>query len=134
MANGLYDKGRQAFLEGTIAAGTDTLKVALVTNGYTPDTSSHQYYTSISASVVGTPQTLTSVTTTNGVLDATDVTFSAVNAGSTVNYYVIYKDTGDTATSPLLVIFDTATGLPLTTNGGDISIAWDNGSNKIFRL
>ena len=32
---------------------------------------------------------------------------------------VIYKDTGTEATSPLLAMIDTATGLPITPNGGD---------------
>jgi len=29
---------------------------------------------------------------------------------------------------------DTATGLPITPNGGDIIITWDNGTNRILRL
>jgi hypothetical protein len=29
---------------------------------------------------------------------------------------------------------DAATGLPLTPNGGDVTIQWDNGANKIFKL
>jgi hypothetical protein len=47
---------------------------------------------------------------------------------------VIYKDTGTAATSPLIAYIDTATGLPVTPNGGDITVTWDNGSNKIFKL
>jgi hypothetical protein len=57
MANALYDKGRQAFLEGSIAYLTDTIKVALVTNGYTPNLSTHQFYSDLTpgSNVVGTP-------------------------------------------------------------------------------
>ena len=44
------------------------------------------------------------------------------------------KDTGTSGTSPLIAIFDVATGLPVTPNGGDISLAFDDGSDKIFRL
>lgn len=83
--------------------------------------------------MVGTPQTLTSKTVTGGVLDAADVTFSAVPTAA-VKYCAIYKDTGSAATSPLIALFDTAAGLPVSTNGGDIIIAWDNGANKIFKL
>lgn len=36
--------------------------------------------------------------------------------------------------SPLIAYIDTATGLPVTPNGGDITIAWDSGANKIFKL
>ncbi len=34
----------------------------------------------------------------------------------------------------LIAYIDTATGMPVTPNGGDITIAWDNGANKIFKL
>jgi len=36
--------------------------------------------------------------------------------------------------SPLIAYIDTATGLAVTPNGGDITIAWDSGANKIFKL
>lgn len=36
--------------------------------------------------------------------------------------------------SPLIAFIDTATGLPVTPNGGDITVAWDSGANKIFKL
>ena len=41
---------------------------------------------------------------------------------------------GTEATSPLIAYIDTATGLPITPNGGDIIVTWDNGTNKIFRV
>ncbi len=136
MANALYDLGRQAFLEGSIAYLTDTIKVALVKNTYTPNTSTHQFYSDLTpaSNVVGTSQTLASKTSTSGVANAANITFTAVTSGSTVSYLAIYKDTGVTTTSPLIALIDTATGLPVSTNGGDITIAWDTGSNKIFKL
>ena len=94
MANALYPKWKQALLEFTANNDLDgqTVKVALVTAGYTYS-SSDQYYSSVSASVVGTPQTLGSKTFTNGVFDAADVTFTSVS-GSQVVSLVIYIDTG----------------------------------------
>jgi hypothetical protein len=136
MADALYDLGRQKFLEGSIAYLTDTIKVALVKSTYTPNLSTHQFYSDLTpgTNVIGTPQTLASKTSTNGVADAADVTFTAVSAGSTVSYVAIYKDTGTASTSPLIALIDTGVGLPVMTNGGDISVTWDNGSLKIFRL
>lgn len=134
MANSLYSKARQAFLDATIDLPTDTIKAALVTNGYTPNLSTHDFYDDVSANVVGTPQTLGTKTITDGVFDAADVTFTAVASGSTVNYILIYKDTGTPSTSPLIALIDTATGLPVLTNGGNITITWDNGANKIFAI
>jgi len=46
----------------------------------------------------------------------------------------IYKDTGTESTSYLIANINSATGLPVTPNGGDIIVQWDNGSNKIFKL
>ncbi|MDX7770990.1 hypothetical protein SJR62_14370 [Aeromonas caviae] len=133
MANTLYDKGREKFLTGAINASADTLKCALIKDTYAPTLGSDEFFSTLSSHVAGTPQTLTSKTVTGGVLDAADVTFSAVPTAA-VKYCAIYKDTGSAATSPLIALFDTAAGLPVSTNGGDIIIAWDNGANKIFKL
>ncbi|WFC12719.1 hypothetical protein [Aeromonas salmonicida] len=133
MANALYDKGREKFLTGAINASADTLKCALIKDTYAPTLASDEFYSTLLAHVVGTPQTLTSKTVTAGVLDAADVTFLAVPTAA-VKFCAIYKDTGTAATSPLIALFDTAAGLPVSTNGGDIIIAWDNGANKIFKL
>jgi hypothetical protein len=121
VANTLYDLGRQAFLSGSVAYLTDTIKVALVDTGTYTFSQAHQFQSSLTG-VVGTAQTLGTKTATNGVADAADSTFTAVT-GATVEALVIYKDTGSAAT-----------GLPVTPNGGDITIVWDNGTNKIFKL
>lgn len=114
---------------GTNVAGSG----AYTSGGYALNLTTTQYYADVDAGVVGTPQTLGTVTTTNAALDAADVTFTAVS-GSVVDIGVIYKDTGSAATSPLLHFEDDYTGLPVTPNGGDITYAFDNGVNKIFRL
>lgn len=135
MANTLYDFARQRFLEAQINWMTDTIKVLLVDTGaYTPQTSVHQYLSDIptSARIAG-PVTLTSKATTGGAADAADVTFTAVS-GASIESIIIYADTGTESTSPLIAYIDTATGLPITPNGGDIIVTWDNGTNKIFKV
>ncbi len=135
MANTLYDYARQRFLEAQINWMTDTIKVVLVDNGaYTPQTSVHQYLSDIptSARIAG-PVTLTSKATTGGAADAGDITFTAVS-GTSIEAIIIYVDSGAEATSPLIAFIDTATGLPITPNGGDIIVTWDNGTNKIFKV
>ena len=135
MANTLYDFARQRFLEAQINWMTDTIKVLLVDTGaYTPQTAVHQYLSDISGSArIAGPVTLTSKTTTGGAADAADVTFTSVT-GPSIEAIVIYIDTGTESTSPLVAFIDTATGLPITPNGGDIIVTWDNGANKIFKL
>lgn len=135
MANALYDKGRQKFLEGGINWLSDTIKVLLVDTGlYTVNLATHEFLSDIPvASRVGTAQTLAGKTSTGGVADANDVTFNTVT-GNSVEALVIYKDTGVETTSPLIAYIDTATGLPITPNGGNINVVWDNGASKIFKL
>ena len=135
MANALFDKARQRFLEGQFNWLTDTIKVILVDTGaYTPQTAIHQYLADITLSArIAGPVTLTSKATTGGAADGADVTFTSVS-GPTIEAIVIYRDTGTEATSPLIAYIDTATGLPITPNGGDIIVTWDNGANKIFKL
>jgi len=133
MANKLYPKGREAFLAGDLDWDANNIKVVLVTSGYTYS-DAHQYLSSIAGgNRVATSGNLASKTVTEGVADAADVTFSAVS-GSQVTQFVIYQDSGVEGTSRLIAHIDTASGLPLTPNGGDITITWDNGNNKIFKL
>lgn len=133
MANAMYELGREGFLAGSISWSGDTIKAALVdTSAYTVNLTTHQYYSSVSG-VVGTPQTLGTKTVSLGVADAADVTYTALT-GNSCEAIVIYKDTGVAGTSPLIAYIDTATNLPVTPNGGDVGISWDNGANKIFKL
>ena len=135
MANTLYDFARQRFLEGQFNWLTDTIKVYLVDTGaYTPQTAIHQYLSDINTSArIAGPVTLTSKTTTGGAADGADVTFTAVS-GASIEAIVIVSDSGSESTSPLIAYIDTATGLPITPNGGDIIVTWDNGTNKIFKV
>jgi hypothetical protein len=132
MANVIYPKAKEAFLSQnpSIDLDTDTIKVALVDTGVYTYSAAHQYYSSVSG-VVGTPATLSNKSITNGVFDADDVTFSGVT-GNTVEAAILYKDTGNPATSPLIAFFDTGTGLPITPNGGNINLTFN--ASGIFAL
>ncbi|MEM0374078.1 MAG: hypothetical protein QXO96_05965 [Sulfolobales archaeon] len=135
MANALYDKGRQAFLEGDIDWINDDIRVILIdTADYTVNLSTHDFLDDVpSVARVAVSSSLTGKTATDGVADANDVTFSSVT-GDASEALIIYKHTGTESTSNLIAYIDTATGLPVTPNGGDINIVWDNGANKIFKL
>jgi hypothetical protein len=133
MANALYGKGREKFLTGDIAWDTDNIKASLVDTGtYTVAIDTHEFYSDLSG-VVADSGNLASKTVALGVADAADVTFGSVT-GATVEAVVIWKDTGTASTSPLIAYIDTATNLPITPNGGDITVAWDSGANRIFKL
>lgn len=133
--NLLYDRGRQSFLEGGIAWLTDNIKAILIDTGtYTPNFTTDQFRSDIPGGAqVSTSPNFTSKTSTAGVADADDITFTAVPATS-VEAVVLFQDTGTAATSRLIAYLDSVTGLPATTNGGDVIIQWSNGPNKIFKL
>lgn len=134
MANAIYPLYKQALLDGdsNIDLNDGTVKVALVDTGTYTYSSAHDFYDDVSAGVVGTPQTIANTTVTNGLFDGDNVTFTAV-AGNTVEALVIYIDTGVPGTSRLVAYIDTGvTGLPVTPNGGDITITWN--ASGIFQL
>lgn len=135
MANALFDKGRQRYLEGQFTWTTDTIKAVLVDTGtYTVNLSAHEFLSDVgSGARISTSGAFTSKTATGGAADAADITFTSVT-GASIEAIIIYKDTGSDATSPLIAFIDTATGLPITPNGGDIIVTWDNGPNRIFKL
>ena len=135
MANTLYDHGREGFLDGSIDWDTDDIRAILIdTNDYTVDLDAHDNLDDIPAGArVAVSGALTGKTVTDGVADANDVTWSAVT-GDQSEAIVLYKHTGTESTSRLIAYIDSATGLPVTPNGGDIEIQWDAGADKIFKL
>lgn len=136
MANFLYDKAREEFLAGDLSWRDDVIKAVLVDTGAAtiPGVSdATPFLSDIASGVVSTSGSFSGKTFASGVADADDVTFAAVS-GATVEALVIFKDTGVAATSRLIAVIDTATGLALTPNGADAVMRWDNGANKIFKL
>ena len=134
MANALFNPYKASRLteSPSVNMASDTIRIALVDTGTYTFNANDQYYSSVSSAVVGTPVTLASKTTTNGVFDAADVTFTSVS-GSSVEALVVYKDTGVAATSPLIAWIDTvSSGLPVTPNGGDIDVQFN--ASGIFAI
>lgn len=134
MANAIYPLYKQALLDASsnVDVNDGTVKVALIDTDDVSYSASHDMYDDISAAVVGTPQTIGNTTVTAGTFDGDNVTFSAVS-GDQCEALIIYIDTGTPSTSRLVAYIDTGvTGLPITPNGGDITITWDN--DGIFTL
>jgi len=137
MANSLYDKGRSEFLKALIdwTAGGITVKLHLIDTGvYTVDLTNHDFEDDISGDIA--TATITSRTSINspedGTGDAADTTFTSVT-GAESEALVIWRDTGTPATSPLIGWIDTfASGMPVTPNGGDITVQWN--ASGIFKL
>lgn len=132
MANALYPKGKEVILDETITLSSGTIKAALL-RSYTYS-SAHEDVADITGAggtVVATT-TLASKTFTSGVFDANDVTWTAVANGAACDNFVLYQDGATDADRRLIMFVDAYANLPVTPNGGDITIEWDSGSNKIF--
>lgn len=138
MANAIYPLFKQSLLAGDANADldnnttTDGPFVALVDTGTYTYSAAHQFFSSLSG-IVGTDQRISTPTVTTGTFDGDNVTYTAVS-GATVEALVIYrKNAGANTTWRLVTYIDTSvTGLPVTPNGGDISITWN--ASGIFTL
>lgn len=142
MANALFDPGREGFLDGTIDYDTAVIKVSLI-RSYT-FSAAHKFVSDVTTAggaLHGTAGTLASKTVTSGVADAADLTYTAVASNASNHSLLVYQASAvaggaDVAATAQRVIayIDTGTNFPIVPNGGDVTIAWDNGANKIFKL
>ena len=135
MANALFSFFKEQLLQATVDLD-DSIKLVFVDHADdTPVPATDDFLDDIlSAARVATSGALASKTFTGGVFDAADITVTAVS-GDPFESIVIYDDTPATdATKDLIAFIDTATGLPFTPSGGDITVQWDSGASKIFAL
>lgn len=146
MANKFYNKGLEGFASAEIDWVDDTIRAFLVDSAnYTPDMANHDYLDDIptnarfgnsGSSTRGNAPALSSKTLTNGILDAANTVFTSMTPAATVcEYLVIFKDDGVAdSSSRLICLIDTMTGLPVTFNGANITISWNDGTDKIAKL
>lgn len=135
----LYNPFKGKGYDGTdIDLVNDTIKVALVGTGYTPsaahdfwdDVSANESsgggYTAGGAALASKTWSLSSNTYT---FDAADTSWTITSA-LTARYAVIYKDTGNSATSPLIGYVDLDGTFQLAS--GTLTITWN--ASGIFTL
>lgn len=136
MASVVYPKYKEALLTGSsdISLTTGTVKVIGIDTADYTYSAAHDFLDDVAAAArVGTATLTSGKAVTSGVFDADDVTMSTVS-GDQFEALIIYIDTGVEATSRLVAYIDSGTGLPFTPSGGNITITWDSGANKIFAL
>jgi len=151
MANYLYDTGRQGFLTTvTVGAFTgqidwvnDTFGVALLDNSTVDFSAGQATYASVqdiltqdgNALFARTTLTNTTGITGDGTASADDAVFTAVPGPGEAEAVIIYRDNATVDADNVLVAYiDSATNLPVTLNGGDVTVVWDAGSGRIFKL
>jgi len=140
MANLLTDTGREGFLvasQGWKAGSVPATHVPYIIGSMGNAPGGIVFLSDITSAVWRARGTyLTTKTTASGIADADDTTLVGVgSAGSaTAVSVILVNETGASQTSLVTAVVDVATGLPFLPNGGDVSVAWDNGANKIFKL
>lgn len=136
MANALFDRGRQAFLDGEIAWSSDLIKLIIVDHtDDTPVVATDEDLADIDAGArVATSAAFGTKTVVDGTADAADIVLASIT-GDAADSIVIYFDSTVEATSLLIAFIDTATGLPTPVlSSTTVTITWDSGADKIFTL
>lgn len=124
MANRRYDRcGKLAATAGINWVAGD-MKVALLIAAYSFDATAHQFVTDLGANIVARSLNLTGKTDVAGILKSDAASFPALT-GARCLYAVVFVDTGSDATSSLLYYIDTATNLPGTPIGIDVTCQFD---------
>jgi len=133
MANAVYPtyKGfiltAAASISLNVNDATDGPFVALIDTGTYTYSAAHDFESDLSGKV-GTDQRITTptVAAATGLFDGDNVTFTAVS-GATVEALVVYRHNAGANTTWKLVFYEDTgvTGLPVTPNGGDITITWN---------
>ena len=131
MADALYDASKVDMLDGTWTdwASGNVGAILYDVGAGGAFSASDTDYTDVSAGKVGTAVDVGGrAVLSDGSADCNTITFSSVT-GSESEAVILYRYTGGTADSPtgttLIAYIDSATNLPVTPNGGDISMTID---------
>lgn len=147
MANVLYDVARKEFASKGIDWNNDSLAMLLIARDgttYNVDVTHTKALDNIPLAArnygEGTPAAYyegipipNPTVSDNGACRCTNITFETIGASNNTNpikAVVIYRTTDDTP----IAYLDSATGLPITPNGGAIIVVPDAGTNGLFRL
>lgn len=113
-----YGKAGQHIALGDLDWASDTVKIAFVTSGYTPDRGNHEFFSDITNEIAGSGGytsggfALTGkaasydATTREYRFDADDVNIAALTPSAPFRYGIIYKDTGTAGTSILIALLN----------------------------
>jgi hypothetical protein len=142
MANAVYPIYKTALMSAssnvslTVDDATDGPFCSLIDTNDVAYSAAHDFYDDVVAANVGTTQRITTPTVGSvsaGTFDGANLTYTAVS-GDVCEALIIYRhNSGANTTWRLVVYLDTSvTGLPVTPNGGDITVTWSG--SGIFTL
>jgi hypothetical protein len=137
MSNFVYDKTKEAILNGDIDFSSKIFKLLFInTDLYPVDRANDLYVSDVpSQAIVSTSVQLSNITNSNGTIDAEDVVFSfPPNTG--FDAIVLFQQGSSNFNSILISYIDTAEGLPFEAVSTSVTgtIAWSNSLTKILSL
>lgn len=136
MTQAKYAKCNQSLGKSEINLETDDIRVIFIDAAdYTVDLVNDQFLSDVAvgARVAVSTTLLSTVMDATGAFDAADIVVSGVT-GDEFEAVLLYVHTGVDATSRLISYDDTPPEMPVTPNGTDITVIWDSGVNKIFKI
>lgn len=139
MANAVYPEykefllGASANVSLNVNDATDGPFCQLTDLGVYTYSGAHDFYDDVVAGIIGTSMRITTPTVANGTFDGDDLTYTAVT-GASIEALIIYRhNVGANTTWKLVLFLDTSvTGLPVTPNGGNITVTWN--ASGIFTI
>lgn len=135
MSSSLYESGINAIMAGNIDLVNANISALLIdTAEYVVDLTNDSTQDDIADDAQIAEVALTGKTLDVSTFRASDLTFLSVASGSTVSALVLFLDTDYADTSTLIAYIDNAPEFPITTDGTNIVINWDDGVNGIFKL
>jgi hypothetical protein len=140
VSNAVYPAALDGLMTGAIDLDTAVLKAALV-RGYTYDATDITVADVVATGTLnGTSAALSSVTVSGGVVDASNTTI-ATTASASNHALIIFQASAVTggadvaqSSQRLVAYIDTGTDLPIQPGTGTVSVTWDDGVNKIFKI
>jgi len=141
MANAIYPIYKTALLAAAANVSLDQDDstngpfCALLDTGTYTYNAAHDFFNDLSG-IVGTDQRITAPTVgsvSQGTFDGANLTYTAVSGNSVEALGIYRKNSGANTTWRLVAFIDTSVGgLPVTPNGGDITVTWN--ASGIFTI
>ena len=128
MSSAVYAKYKHARNTGALTFDLSgaTIKAALIDTASYTFSHAHQYYSDL-AGVVGTPVALANKACTlsgaNDLFSCDPIAFTGLVSAPTIEAIVLYRDTGNPATSELIAYIDTAAGLPTVALANAVTVS-----------
>ena len=132
MANIFYNNTKELLFSGSLDFSNDTFKLALVDSTYTPNITTDIYYDDVCGEIENAGYTTggalmdnTSLSIVSDILvyDADNLVW-IITGTVTIRGGVLYKDTGDPSTSPLICYYDFLDDNVVT--DGTFTIRWSS--------